>query len=43
MGVQLTQKKEAQRLYMFRIDSHRENEGNSKRLQHKLLKLWRCV
>lgn len=36
MVVLLTQKKEAQRLYTFQIDSHCEIEGNSECLEHKL-------
>lgn len=36
MVVLVTQKNEAWRLYIFRIDSHCEVEGNSKCLEHKL-------
>lgn len=36
MVVLLTQKNEAQRLYMFKIDSHCEIEGHSKCVEHKL-------
>lgn len=32
----LTQKKGAQRLYIFKIDSHCEMEGDSQCLEHKL-------
>ena len=50
MVVVLTQKKEAQRLDIFKIDSHCEINGNSKCLEHKLqskaerkLNLQRCA